>query len=350
MKSDVDILGSVVTVSGMVPAASLGVTLPHEHVLIDLSCYWDPIGGEEAEAPDRDITMEMLGRLRHDPVGVTRSNLILDDASLAVSELTHFVAAGGSTIVDLTPRGTSPQVAKVAEVAARAGVQLVLGTGYYVDGTHPDSAACLAEDDLTEQFVNDVEQGIDGTRLRAGVIGEMGTSDPITPLETKFLRAAARAQSETGVALNVHLEEWGANGHEILNIVEAAGGIVDKTVLSHLDSRLDLDYHMSLIQRGAWVEYDLFGTEDYRIREGRGNPSDHERVLAVAALVENGHGQRLLLSSDVCTRVQLRAYGGHGYSHLMNNVTPMLKDAGLSSDEIHQLLELNPRSMLVVAR
>ena len=108
------------TASGPVPVEDLGLTLMHEHVLIDVRCYWDPATAADAGAPDRPVAMDLLGRLRRDPVGVTRQNLILDSVEDAVGELVAFREAGGKTIVDLTPRGTAPRIEDVAMAAAAA--------------------------------------------------------------------------------------------------------------------------------------------------------------------------------------------------------------------------------------
>lgn len=339
----------VIAAGGPIGVDRLGVILPHEHVLIDLDCYWDPAGSEEAADPDRPVTMELLGRLRFDPVGVTRSNLRLDEEEVALHELKLFKESGGSAIVDLTPRGTNPRPQRVAELARQAHVHLILGTGYYLSSTHPAEIAEWSEEQIAGRLASDVTEGFGESALRAGIIGEIGTSDPITESETRILRAAAMAQRDTGVSLNVHLQEWGANGHTILDLIESADGDVTRTVLSHLDSRLDIEYHRSLLDRGAWVEYDLFGTEEYRIREGRRNPTDEERLEAITELMKMGFGDRLLLSSDVCTKTQLVSYGGPGYGHLLSNVVPRLSSAGFSIDDVQALIESNPARMLAVA-
>ena len=334
------------TASGPVPVEDLGLTLMHEHVLIDVRCYWDPATEADARAPDRPVTMDLLGRVRRDPVGVTRQNLILDSVEDAIGELAAFKKAGGKTIVDLTPRGTGPRTADVAVAAAAAGVAVVFGTGYYLEHTQPGSVVDAPRALIIEQMLSDFDDGFDGTGIRAGVIGEIGTSDPIRPTEKKVLRAAATAQRETGAALNVHLAEWGSNGPALLDLIEGEGGNLDRVILSHLDSRLDISYHAWLAERGAYIEYDLFGTEEYRVREGRFNPTDRERAVAVCELMERGLGRRILISTDVCTKAQLRRYGGYGYDHIPTNVVPMLRQAGLGQSTIDLLLRDNPARLL----
>ena len=109
---------------------------------------------------------------------------------------------------------------------------------------------------------------------------------------------------------------------------------------------LDVSYHLRLAERGACIEYDLFGTEEFRVREGLFNPTDRERVLAVCELVERGYGRRILISTDVCTKAQLRRYGGYGYDHILTNVVPMLRQAGLGQSTLDLLLRDNPARLL----
>jgi phosphotriesterase-related protein len=340
------------TLTGPIHPEALGPTLTHEHLLVDATVYWDPAGPLEAADPDRPVELPLIGRLRRDPTGVTRENLRIDDPLLVLRELEPLLAAGVRSLVDLTPRGAGFDPGGVLEIARATGLQIIAGTAWYLERTHPPELALQGIEEITEAFVRDLEVGFAeiGDRARAGIIGEIGTSDPIGPGEKRVLRAAARAQRRTGAPLNVHLEEWGANGDEVLSIVEAEGGDPSRTALSHLDSRLDHDYHLGLARRGAYVSYDLWGTEEYRIRERRGNPSDAQRARAVADLVEAGAGDRILLSTDICTKTQLVAYGGYGYAHVVQNVVPMLRDIGLSEAEIDGLLVDNPRRFLAGER
>ena len=337
------------TATGPVPVGELGLTLMHEHVLIDVTNYWDPAEDDDARSPDRPVTIELLGRLRHDPVGVTRQNLVLDDAGLAVEELAAFRRVGGGTIVDLTPRGAGPRVADVAEAAAEAGVRVVFGTGFYLESTQPESVVTAPESEIVERLVADIREGIDGGAFRAGIIGEIGTSDPIRPTEIKVLRAAAIAQRETGAALNVHLEEWGGNGTEVLDIIESQGGDLTRVILSHLDSRLDVLYHSELAGRGVCIEYDLFGTEEYRVREARYNPTDRGRISAIRDLVDRGFASQILISTDICTKIQLKRFGGYGYQHIPATVAPMMLHEGLEQTTVDLFLRDNPARILTLA-
>jgi phosphotriesterase-related protein len=181
--------------------------------------------------------------------------------------------------------------------------------------------------------------------VRAGVIGEIGTSDPLRPTEARVLEAACQAQRATGAALFVHLDPWGRNGHAVLDRVEAAGVSLDRVALCHLDPSLGRPNAIrSLAARGAWVSIDIWGDED--AYGGRGMPTDRERSAAVRRALDEGWAGQLLLAQDVCTKTQLHTYGGRGYDHLLTSVPALLRDAGVPDTIVTRLLEDHPRRLL----
>src|SRR5213079_2240859 len=154
-------------------------------------------------------------------------------------------------------------------------------------------------------LVREIEHGLAGTDVRPGIIGEIGTSSPIHPDEEKSLRVAAAAQRRTGLSINVHVAIAFREALRALDVLEAAGADLSRVVISHLDQQIDLDYHRAVLQRGAYVEYDCFGSEVYFDHDGRAEPSDRERLKALLELLDAGWTGRLLISHDVCTKMQL---------------------------------------------
>src|SRR4029077_12626942 len=200
-------------------------------------------------------------------------------------------------------------------VSEQSGVHIVAGCGYYTQRSHPPEVAALSEAELIERLVEDLANGLGGTDVRPGIIGEIGTSSPIHPDEAKVLRVAAAAQARTGLAINVHVAIFRREALAALDILEAAGADLGRVVVSHLDEQPDTAYHRAVLQRGAYVEYDTFGSESYFDGDGSAGPSDRERVECLIELLDAGFGDRLLISHDVCTKVQLLRYGGFGYGH-----------------------------------
>ncbi|MDQ3890608.1 MAG: phosphotriesterase-related protein [Actinomycetota bacterium] len=341
---------SAVTVDGEIAAGALGTTLVHEHFFVDLEVWLtEPKTEPERRLADAPVGPEIERELERDPFSV-RDNLHLDDDELAAAELSLFARAGGRSAVDLTPSDIGRDPARLRRLALAARVQLIMGCGHYIEGAHPPELSARREDDLVAEMRREVLEGVpvdEGPPVRAGVIGEIGTSDPITPRERKVLAAAAAVQGETGAPLFVHLDPWGRRGHDALDVAEAAGADLARVALCHLDPTLpDTDYHRSLAERGATVCYDIWGDEaGYG---GKGMPTDAARMQALDAAIDQDWIDRVGLSHDVCTKTQLRRFGGPGYAHLLENVVPALERRH-GSELVSLLFEQTPQRLLAWA-
>jgi phosphotriesterase-related protein len=336
-------VASVETVLGPVDVALLGPTSVHEHLFIDLECWFDPPAtAADAAFAESRVAPETIVAVRSNPFAV-RDNLHLDDPVVAAMEIGRFKAAGGRTIVDLTVDELGREPRSLRRLAERTGLTIIMGCGHYIARAHPPSLAERGVDALAADMVRDLTIGVDG--VRAGVIGEIGTSDPVDEAERVVLAAACRAQRATGVALYVHLDPWGRAGHEVLDICAGEGVALDRVVLCHLDPSLpDAAYARGLALRGAWVAIDIWGDED--AYGGRGMPTDVERAAAVRLARDEGWLDRVLVAQDVCLKSQLRAFGGRGYDHLLTGLPALLADAGLSDTDVRALLVDHPRRLL----
>ena len=344
----------VMTVEGPIAANRLGVTLAHEHVLCDLRALWHappPDRPDLAALVDQDPCPQDRGPLMSDPYAC-RPNLLLDDSALAVRELSYFREAGGGALVELTTRGLSPQPAALRQIARQAGMHLVAGCGWYRQATHPEGMSSRPEAELTEMLVREITDGFSleecrDRPIRPGIIGEIGTGDPLHPHEEKALRAAAQAQRRTGLAVAVHLALWGRQGPHVLEILEGAGADLSRVLLCHLGEQpLATEYHRSLLERGAWIGFDTFGAEYALDSVGRRLATDEERLAGVLRLLDQGYLGQLVLSHDICERLQLRAYGGYGYAHLLTTIRARLRRAGIDDATWDQLLRRNPARLL----
>lgn len=340
-------MAQVMTVLGPVAAEDLGVTLPHEHLLLDLSCLWhQPRDPARVALVDAPLTPETRSLLLSDPYH-SRTNMLLDDLELVVAEVSRFAGLGGGTIVDLSTRGIGPYPEQLAAIARRSGLHIVAGTGFYVQRAHPAWVASATIEELAAQMIAELTEGFAGTGVRAGIIGEIGTRSPIHPDEEKALRAAARAHRATGAAINVHLSIFAHEGHRVLDILLDEEGIAPSRIaLSHLDELPDTAYHRSLAARGVYIEFDCFGSECYFDEDDLREPSDAERVEALLRLLDAGHGRQMLLSQDICTKMQWRHYGGMGYDHILRTIVPRLRRRGLDETTLHEILVENPARLL----
>ena len=203
-------------------------------------------------------------------------------------------------------------------------------------------------------MVVEITDGVRGTGIRCGVIGEIGLSWPIHPDELKALRAAARAQRRTGAAITIHTAAHAIEEDSALiaaDVLGDEGADLSRVVMGHMDTSLHrLDYHRAVLERGCYVEYDLFGHEFFESENSFQSFGDTERVRAVATLVAEGATAKLLLSHDICYKIQLQRYGGYGYAHLLRNIVPRLALVGVAPPVARSILTDNPRSAFAIDR
>jgi phosphotriesterase-related protein len=337
----------IATVCGDISPDELGIALPHEHLLVDLSCRRretsDPYLSSIAKRP---VDCTVVSDLRRNPM-ISEDSLRLTDIDLAIEELGYFKEAGGISLVDQTTKWIGGDPIALRRISQATGINIVVGCGYY-SPMLPENIDDLSTDQLMDSMVREIEQGFEGTSIRAGLIGEIGTSWPLTPNEEKVLRAASRAQLGTGVALSIHPSPWDKCALDLLDIVESEGADLGRVVICHLDHVMDLEYHKAVAARGAYVEYDRFGVEWYSSLAFslRAFPRDTERVAGVVDLIESGYVSQVLLSHDVCQKIELKRYGGHGYGHILRYVAPLMRQMGVADRDIRTILESNPRRML----
>lgn len=342
--------GLVMTVNGPIRSSDLGVTLMHEHLQNDCSCWWnppkDPARQYLAEGP---VRMEILSELRQDPF-VNKHNIALDDLDVCIEEVGDFARAGGRTVVDPTCRGIGRNPVKLRRIAAESGLNIVMGAGYYLASSMPEEVAHLSINDIADQIVVEALQGTDGTDAKIGLIGEIGVSSDFTSDEEKSLRGAARAQVRTGLPLMVHLPGWFRHSHRVLDMVESEGADLRHTVLCHMNpSHGDWDYQRSIAERGAFIEFDMIGMDYFYADQQVQCPSDDEVARAILRLADAGHLDKVLLSQDVFIKMMLTRYGGNGYAFVQRHFLPRLARHGMDAASRDKLLTTNPRRVFDAA-
>lgn len=312
-------MGTVMTVNGPVDGESLGIILSHEHLFVDL-------GG----------------------VGISGLNGRLDDPELALKELQLFSRAGGKTLVDVTTRGirindgqqllSEKPPLLLRKLALDSGLNIVMGAGWYIDSTHEPRLSCMTTNEVADELIRDVIEGIDGTDVRAGILGEIGVEHTwITPGEERVLRAVARAHLQTGVAISTHTS-GSIVGLKQLDILEEEGVDLRRVIIGHCHSYPQHQYHAELARRGAFVSFDRLGRPDW---------TEHSlHVSMIAKMIEAGFTEQILVSHDVCLREDYVTYGGKGYEFILRALRedPVLR---LTEDQFVQITEDNPKRALV---
>lgn len=341
---------TVMTVRGPLPASQLGVTLMHEHLLLDAIAWWHcPSCAERMHLAEGRVSIEILGELRMDPF-VNRDNCRLDDIDLAAAEVGQFAELGGHTVVDPTNRGIGRDPDALVAISERTGLNIVMGAGYYLEGAHPPQVKALSVADIEREIVEEARHGVGDTGVRIGIIGEIGISADFTAEEEKVLRGAARASVATGLPLMVHLPGWERHAHRVLDVAEAEGCAPARVILCHMNPSLDDEgYQRALADRGAVLEYDMIGMDFFYADQQAQCPYDEGNARAIRRLLDDGYGDRLLLSQDVFLKMMLTRYGGFGYGYILRHFVPRLIRHGVTEAQIETLLVDNPRRIFAIA-
>ncbi len=307
-------VGTVMTVLGPVPADELGFTLPHEHVYCTL---------------------------RHADYRYDVADQFVDEDVMA-DEVTAFGDLGGASIFDLSvpDNGRSPRRLRV--LSERTGVHFVMGCGWYRGNYYlPDERIDRrSADDLAEELIREITEGVGDTDIRPGVIGEIGSEkDWVSPAEERVLRAAARAHKATGLSIGA-LHAIGPVAPAQLNILEEEDADLRRVAVAHCDAYPHLRYLLGLLDRGVYVMFDNCG-------QFRGMGRFEERILdLIRELIDRGFEDRLMLSHDVCKLGQLRIHGGTGFVYLSETFLPALSARGVPDEIIRTITHDNPRRWL----
>jgi phosphotriesterase-related protein len=308
----------VTGILGPIAAEDLGLTLSHEHLLADGTPYLEQPQSDEARlAALCEVSAETRELIaRHSCVNP--ANVMLDDPGLATREAAMFAAIGGSTIVDVTCEGIGRRPRELELLARATGLNIVAGCGPYCEYVLTPELAARDIDEIEAVIRHDLSVGIDGTGVRAGVIGEIGVNGRplgesrrtclVTPVEERGLRAAARASRAREVPVVIHQPNVPEAVPALAGFLEAEGLDPDMVCLGHMSSVLDLELHEAMIRRGYWIAYDNFGMN--LANSYVTDATDERRVAWLVKLLHRDLGHHILISHDVWSKIQLAEYGG----------------------------------------
>lgn len=322
-------MGKILTFRGPIGPDELGVTLIHEHIFVRNPEI-------ELNLPDPEWSPD-------------------EAVETAVRGLSELYDLGVRTVVDLTVPGLGRDVSLVREVADRVQVNLVAATGWYTPNVlpvyfafHGPGRPFDGPDRLVELFVGDITQGIAGTSVRAGMLKVMADSAGITPDVARVMEAAAIAHQETGVPITTHSHPASRNGLQQQEFLAKRGVLPERVIIGHSGDSEDLGYLRSLMDNGSTIGMDRFGMEHVL--------PDDRRVRTVLALLELGYVDRMVLSHDAAfyshvTSPAWRSVAAPRWrmDTISRHIIPLLRDAGVSGDEVEQMLIRNPRRLLAVA-
>ena len=347
-----ELTGKVQTVLGLIDGKDLGITLTHEHLLFDGKCaFTEPESADERALAYERVDWNNLSWLRYHPYENLDNMLLLDEQD-AIDETMLYKSAGGRTIVDVTIAGIGRDPDALARISRVTGLSVVMGSGYYTATSHGPEISAIPESQITEEIVRDITMGVGGTKIRSGLIGEIGCSWPLHENERKILRAAAGAQQQTGTCLSVHPGRNRKAPFEIIDILEQAGADLNRVIICHIDARVrDHEGRSELLKKGCVLEYDLWGWEGHfptywTADDYMDLPNDTQRIYEIRRQIEDGYINQIVMSHDICCKTRRVRYGGWGYAHILNYIAPMMRQRGITQEQFDTIMVSNPRRLL----
>jgi phosphotriesterase-related protein len=300
-------MNQLITTLGPMTADELGLVLPHEHVFTDLRTSDQP-GYAEADAADA--------------------------IALMAPEIERARQAGVTAIVEASTVGVGRRADILKAVSVATQFPLVLPTGIYREPWVPAWAHRASEDELHGWMLRELTEEIESTGVPAGWIKLSAGDDGLTASETKILRAAGRAAGATNSAIGSHTVKARVV-REQLDILETVGHTPDRFIWIHTQAEPDVDFHMEIARRGAWIEYDAIGSDEF---------DDAFFVRAVQRVLDAGLSGRLLLSQDRGYYDPAQPRGGtpRPYTYLSERFLPALLAAGVDDAAIRTLTQTNP--------
>jgi phosphotriesterase-related protein len=313
---------TVNSVLGPVPADGLGRTLMHEHLLILGSRIvldsWPALW-------DRDATI-----------------------AVAVADMHDLKQAGIDTIVDMTTIDVGRDIEAVAEIARRSPVQIVACTGIWIDP--PRLLRRLSPAQMADCFVSDIEDGIQRTGIRAGIL-KVASETGVDELNENIITAVAQAHRRTGVPINTHSSTETGTGPIQQDVLERNGVDLSRVIIGHCGDTTDIDYLGRILERGSSIGMDRFGLDRVPFTD-RMLLSSEQRVAVIAQLCKDGYAEQIVLGHDAFSfnagldrDLLLKDLPTWTFRHIPDVVLPMLRDAGVSQEQVKAMLVDNPHRL-----
>ncbi|MHC4149129.1 MAG: phosphotriesterase family protein [Planctomycetota bacterium] len=309
-------MGAIMTVLGLIRPSEFGKVLVHEHVMVDF------------------IGAAKTGRHRYNQ----------DDVVETMLPYLHAVRQRGFTgFVDCTPAWLGRDVEVLRRLAEQTDLHILTNTGYYGTGNDkflPAHAFSETDGQLAARWVREWEHGIDGTNIKPGFIKTSVDKGPLSKIDRKLVRAAAKAHLQTGLTIACHTGEAKA-ALGVLETVRAEGVDASALIIVHADGINKENVHVKLAEAGAWIEYD--GVSDKSIRK---------HVRLIKKMLEAGFGDQLLISHDAgwyrvgegeAAKKKIRPYNA-----ISDQLIPALKAADVSDAGLHKLFVENPAKAFTI--
>jgi len=304
------------SVLGPVDTTEMGFTLSHEHIMVSAP-------GISQDYP------ELLGDDRYERL---------------VGEMKKLKSGGIDTIVDATTLDLGRDVGILIEASRQSGVQIIACTGWWMD--IPRWFNGISADQLARVFVREIEEGMSGSNVKAGILKSASDVGGVKPQEEIVLRGVARAHLRTGIPIELHSHSPSEVGRQQIAILKEEGVNLSRVKMDHSNDTTDVDYLMWLLDQGCFLGLDRY--------PGMNVPSE-KRTQTMKTLIDKGYANRLCPSHDgsilrievatpMMTKEERLKRNPHGLLYIKKVVIPQLRDMGVSEDILNGLCVKGPRN------
>jgi phosphotriesterase-related protein len=315
------------TVKGPIDVDALGPTLMHEHVFVLSTDYAQNYGPGQ--------WWDENERVEH-----------------AIARLRSLHAKGVTSIADPTVVGLGRYIPRMKRIAEQVPVNIIAATGVYTYGDLPFPYANRGpgsmfggDEPMVADFVRDISEGIADTGVKAGFLKCAVEHADVSPGVERVLRAVGKAHVATGAPITVHTSSPEYTGRYVVRVLTEEGADLTKVVIGHAGDSNDLDYLMELADTGALLGMDRFGIDLF-------NPTP-ERINTIVALATRGYADRMVLAHDASCWIdwfgpdvlamQAALTPNWHYEHISDDVLPALAEAGVTAEQIDEMMVGNPR-------
>lgn len=304
----------IMTVNGWINADKIGLSLIHEHVMVDF------IGADHV-SPSRYNPKEVF--------------------NTALPKLLQLQKKGFKTLFECTPAYLGRDVKLLKQLAQASGLNIITNTGYYgaVNGKYfPAYAHTETAKQLADRWIEEWENGIEGSGIKPGFIKSGVDKLPFSVTQVKVIEAAAITHLKTGLTIGIHTGD-GEAALEEKRIIEANGVSCAAWIWIHAQNEKNYEYHLKVARAGGWVSYD-----------GVNKESIEDCILFLKAMKKENLLHKVLLSHDSGWYNVGTAGGGiyNGYTTIPDKLLPAMKKNGFTEKDIYQLLVLNPAKAFAV--
>lgn len=273
----------------------------------------------------------------HMSIDLTPGDLGTDSFYKLCDDLREIRRFGVRNIVDLTNQTMGRDVAYIQRLADATGINIIMSTGFYLDRYSKWAIEGKTIDELAGEMLRDLQEGIDGTGIPAGIIGEVAWSAPEpTECELMIWEAVALVSRETNSIVSTH-PSYGVQQVPQARFLIERGVAPERIVIGHVEFYPSDNALQELFDLGVFIGVDMIGKS---VGEG-----DEYRADLVAKAKRWGYLDQVLLSCDLCRRQDLKSCGGYGYAHFFETFVPLLKRRGIVDADINLMLGDNPHRL-----